>query len=307
MPELSVILPARDAEKTIHRAVSSTLRAMPTDSELVVLDDGSTDGTLQALEALSSDRRLRVLHAGGQGGRGVGAALTTLLEHTDSRYVARMDADDISTPWRFKAELRAVRHSADLAFSTVAKLRGRILTPSMPMPIRADAFPFHLLLTNPACHPTLIARREVIEQVGGFRTVPSEDYDLWLRCATAGASIVRVATYGLIYRIHPTQVTASAAWQSASWDDETQAKAFGDLAQTLVGVRLRRLVQIASSHRDARSAELADFEERFAAATRGIRGSQGLFLRRRLAARLTWARGYSRTGAASMDEGAINV
>ena len=58
MPELSVILPARNAEDTIARAVSSTLAAMSADAELIVADDGSTDDTSHALEAVQADGRM---------------------------------------------------------------------------------------------------------------------------------------------------------------------------------------------------------------------------------------------------------
>lgn len=290
MPELSVLLPARNAEATIGRAVSSTLRAMPRDAELVVLDDGSTDGTLRVLERLGTDARLRVLHAGSDGGRGVGFALERLRLETDSRYIARMDADDISLPWRFSATTPMLR-SADLVFATIVKLHGRRPALGLPLPISTEAFGFHLLLTNPACHPTLIASREILERVGGYRQVPSEDYDLWLRCASDGGRLARVGTHALVYRVHPGQVTASAAWLSASWTDDRQAQAFADLSERLVGKRLRRLVHIAASAREGElDRELGEFEAAMAPAIGGINGVQGRFLRQRLQARLRWAR-----------------
>lgn len=181
--------------------------------------------------------------------------------------------------------------SADLVFATIVKLYGRRPAPSFPLPISTEAFGFHLLLTNPACHPTLIASREAIERVGGYRQVPSEDYDLWLRCASHGGRLARVASYGLLYRVHPGQVTASAAWLKASWTDERQAQAYADLSERLVGRPLRRLVQIAASARGSElDRELDEFEAAMAAAIDGIDGVQGRFLHQRLHARLRWAR-----------------
>lgn len=291
MPELSVLLPARNAEGTIRRAVRSTLSAMPRDAELVVLDDGSCDSTLDILQALISDSRLRVLQAGEQSGRGVGHALEFLLASTDSRFVARMDADDISLPARFSQGLPVVRDSADLVFSTFIKLIGRRPVPGIPLSISSSVFGLHLLLTNPVCHPTLIARRAVLERVGGYREVPSEDYDLWLRCANDGASLTRLALHGLVYRIHPSQVTASRDWRAASWSSHHQAEAFGDLSERMVGVRLRRLVQIATLPDEAeRLSAIREFESVLSPAVSRITGVQGLFLRRRLASRLDWAR-----------------
>ncbi|MBK7822192.1 MAG: glycosyltransferase [Tessaracoccus sp.] len=287
---MSVILPVRDSEKTIRRAVTSTLRAMPRDSELVVLDDGSTDSTVVILDELSKDTRLRVLQGGDEAGRGVGPALAKLMAATDSQFVARMDADDISMPWRFRETLPLVRTSADLVFTAILKLQGQRLVPGLPASISPGAFRLHLLLTNPACHPTLVARREAIDRVGGYRAVPSEDYDLWMRCATSGARLLRAASYGLIYRIHPTQVTASKSWQIASWADSQQAAAYADLSERVVGRRLPRLVQIAALDPTSRERAVREFETLLSPAIAELGGLQGAILTRRLRARVKWVR-----------------
>ena len=114
MPELSVLLPARNAAGTIGRAVASTLRAMPSDSELVVGDDSSTDATAErAQEAAAGDPRLRVLPiAPGEGG--VARVLGQLMAATDSSLVGRMDADDVSLRGRFR-DLRALDAAAKQA------------------------------------------------------------------------------------------------------------------------------------------------------------------------------------------------
>ena len=106
MPELSVILPARNAAGTIRRAVASTLAAMPRDSELVVGNDSSSDSTVgEAIRGASRggvvDPRLRIEDiTPGEGG--VSRVLTQLMERTDSRLVGRMDADDVSLKGRFR-------------------------------------------------------------------------------------------------------------------------------------------------------------------------------------------------------------
>ena len=84
---------------------------------------------------------------------------------------------------------------------------------------------WHLLLTNPVCHPTMLATRDIIDRVGGYRSVPAEDYDLWIRVASAGGRIRRLASWGLLYRIHPGQVTGNKAWRSDSWKNPDQAQA----------------------------------------------------------------------------------
>lgn len=288
MPELSVLLPARNAEATVHRAVTSTLRAMPRDAELVVLDDGSTDSTAAVVRSVR-DPRLRLIE--GQGSGGVANALDLLLDRTDSDLVARMDADDVSLPWRFRTTLPALDRDADVVFSPVIAWNGRTpwsARPGVPVPISPEAFGLHLLMTNPVSHPTMLARRSVLEAAGGYRDAPSEDYDLWLRLAADGVPARRVATWGLLYRVHPDQVTASADWRRESWDSPEQAMAFADAAERLTGRRLNRLVRIPSLDPREREEALAEYEAAVRPLVAGFPGLQGAFLRRRLEQRLRW-------------------
>lgn len=118
MPTLSVILPVRNGERFISAAIRSTLSAMPRDSELVVLDDGSTDRTPEILDGISS-ARVRVLRGAGNG---VAGALNTLIECTQSEYVARMDADDIVLPMRFTTQLSVLSRGVDFSFLPVFHL-----------------------------------------------------------------------------------------------------------------------------------------------------------------------------------------
>jgi hypothetical protein len=287
MPRLSVLLPAHNAEATLPLAARSTLRDLPGDSELVVFDDGSTDRTAAVLEAIS-DPRLRVLSGHPPGG--VAAALNRLLASTDSALVARMDADDVTLRGRFRRELRAIDAGADAVFTTVIDWRPdrRMVKPAGPVPIGIEAFPYHLLLTNPVSHPTLLARRAALEGVGRYREVPAEDYDLWLRLANSAARMSRLPLPGLLYRIHPAQVTSSTAWREASWTNPRTAQAFADLAQTLLHVRLERLTTLGftAANSDALEEALSAFRSAFVLGTRQLPPIDRLILHRKLRHRL---------------------
>lgn len=289
MPELSVLLPARNAEGTIARAVSSTLRALPRDAELVVLDDGSTDGTAERARQAGRDvgargGRLRVVTRPASGG--ISRALGSLLEMTDSRLVGRMDADDVSLPGRFRTTCAAIDGGDDVVFTQIIDLVGRRLRPQPPLGISPRAFPLHLLLTNPVSHPTMVARREVIETVGAYRDVPAEDYDLWIRCAAHGARLRRVAPWGLLYRGHPGQITASQEWRNSSWTDPRQADAFAELSEKVTGRRLTRLVALTAVDPPHRAERLAEFTAAVEPAVNAVGGPQGIVLRRRLRTRI---------------------
>lgn len=295
MPKLSILLPARNAAATIDQAVTSAVRAMPRDAELVVLDDGSTDGTADeataAAERAGQAERMRVIRHEGSGG--VSRALNLLLEATDSTLVARMDADDRCLPWRFTHSLRALNAGDDMVFTQIIEARGKRLSPQPPIGIAPEVFGLHLLLTNPVSHPTMLARRELLTELGGYRHVPAEDYDLWMRAVLAGARIRRLPLWGLLYRMHDTQITASAQWRQASWENSEQAAVFAELSERLVGQPLERLVAIASLPPERKATALAAFNRALLPAINAHDSFAAQVLRRKLRQRLAWARSYT--------------
>ncbi|MFO7690461.1 MAG: glycosyltransferase [Cryobacterium sp.] len=297
MPRLSVILPVRNGEDTIARAVTSTRRALPADAELVIFDDGSTDSTPTVLGSLESPS-VRVITS--PQSVGVAAALNTLIERTDSEFIARMDADDVTLAGRFGYQHRAITPDASVNFTTVLEWRpdARRVSPAVPLPISTRAFPYHLLMTNPASHPTLFATRAALEQVGGYRQVPAEDYDLWLRMAIEGIGIRRLALPTLLYRMHPQQVTSSLEWRHASWTDQNVAAAFGRLSGMLLGRPFSRLVSLgcdATIGKAEVERTLADFAARLESAIADLPPWDRRILMRRLAGRCEAVRAVRRT------------
>lgn len=280
MPRLSVLLSVRDGQQTIGSAVRSTLRTLPRDAELVVLDDGSTDRTAEVLDAIKHPS-LRVIH--GQGSGGLGLALNHLLDVTDSEWVGRMDDDDYALPGRFTRTCRALTRGVDFAFTTTITFgRSRPPRPSMPIPIRATSFPYQLLLTNPVRHDTLTARRQSLVDLGGYRQVPSEDYDLWVRAATQGMRLARLGIYGLGYREHAGQLTSTTGWRSRSHHDPLLSEAYADLSQTLLGQSFPRLVTLAAQPEATARPLLEKFDSAFRSAVDGL----GAFDRAQLIAKL---------------------
>lgn len=278
MPEISVLLPARNAATTIVGAVRSTLADLPRDAELVVLDDGSSDGTALQLEQVS-DPRLRLLTR--ERSTGLSSALNYLLDKTDSRLVARMDADDITLRGRFRSSRRAMVDGIDMVFTSALGFKGRRLRPAVPLPISFSAFPYHLLLSNPVRHDALLARRSAISQLGGYREVPSEDYDLWLRSALSGDRLVVTSWYGVACRDHPNQVTASPDWRQRSQSNPQMAEVFSELSASLLGRPFPRLVTLGAES----EATLEEFSAVFRESIRGFPLAQRLALLRKLSVR----------------------
>lgn len=280
MPRLSVLMPAYNAASSVGPAARSTLRALPADAELVVLDDGSTDSTAAALSKID-DPRLRVLS---RENRGVAAALNDLLNSTDSALVARMDADDLCLPRRLHRQVQAARR-ADVVFTTVRPWNGTD-RPGLARPhgLTTAEFPFHLLLTNPVAHSSMLARREVLDAVGGYRSVPSEDYDLWLRLAASQARMGRLALPGLAYRAHGSQITAASDWRERSWRDPLTADSFSTLAECLIEIPAMRVTTLSIAPLPLED-KLRRFDE-FAQAVRRAAERLPVLARRRLRRRL---------------------
>lgn len=223
-----MLLPVRNGAATVRRAITSTLRAMPRDSELVIWDDASTDGTVEAVQRLQ-DRRVRLIESDKT--VGVGAALRALCDRTDSRFIARMDADDVCLPWRFALQsARLRRERCDILFSPVVRFRASPLrlSPSAPVSISPAALPLHLAVMCVVMHPTMFAARRAIETAGGYRDVLAEDYDLWLRAGIAHVRMARMSVPTLAYRRHAGQVSLTGEYARMVSADAGIAQSYRD-------------------------------------------------------------------------------
>jgi hypothetical protein len=212
MPRVAVLLPVRDAARTLGGAARSILRGSFRDLTLVVVDDGSSDATPAVLERLAArDRRVRVVRGPADGrSEGIALALQRGLRHCDAPLVARMDADDVAWPGRLSAQVAALDADPTLA-AVGARVRlfpGGAVRDGMrryvawlngltsPALVARDLF-----VEAPLVHPAAVIRREALETVGGWRDGPfPEDYDLWLRLAAAGGALTNLPATLLDWR-----------------------------------------------------------------------------------------------------------
>jgi glycosyltransferase involved in cell wall biosynthesis len=206
-PSVSVVLPVRDGERFLGEAMESVLGQTLADLELIVVDDGSSDGSLDLAREFG-DERVRVLR---QDRLGLVEALNRGLREARAQYVARMDADDVSETARFERQVELLERSPRAAMAgswcTVVDTEGRELRQEV-LPCRHDDLVRRLLLRNPFQHGSVMLRRDAVERVGGYRPDygPNEDYDLWRRLARAfELASVPAALYR--YRLHPQAVT----------------------------------------------------------------------------------------------------
>lgn len=210
---MSVVLAARDAAETVGQAVASVLAQSVRDLELVVVDDGSVDGTGEVLRSIDDDR-VRVLS--NDAPRGLAGALNVGLDAARGRYVARMDADDLVLPGWLELILARVRTAPGVAVVGTGMIDLRpdgSLGTVHRMPVGLRAVRFAALFSSPFFHSTVIVARDVLERHGlRYDTTfdASQDYDLWARLLAA-ADGDNVAEAPVLYRKHAAQVSARRA------------------------------------------------------------------------------------------------
>jgi glycosyltransferase involved in cell wall biosynthesis len=189
-PTISVCLPVYNAERYVAEAVESILGQTFGDFELLIVDDGSTDGSRRILERYAAgDTRIRLVS---RPNGGLVSALNEMLGMARGEFIARMDADDIALPERFERQIAYLRDHGDVvALGTRILLidpRGAPLT-EMPLKLEHEEIDrAHLDGVPVLCHPTILARTASVLGVGGYRSeyFTGEDLDLWLRLAEVG-------------------------------------------------------------------------------------------------------------------------
>jgi glycosyltransferase involved in cell wall biosynthesis len=233
----SVLMPAKNAEDTIRIAVRSTLFALPRKAELIVFNDGSTDRTLGILSTIK-DSRLKIMSSDAPVGRA--AAANAALSRARGKYIARLDADDITMPWRFLVQFIVMRlRDVDFSFGTAFKFRRNpfLLRPSLPFQIKSSSIDTFLLVANPLFHSSLVCKRETIASLNGWvdRDV-AEDLDLYLRARLAGFSLYQTRWPLIAYRLHSGQISSRPDYAARIKSDRALAE-----NRQAVGMRLLNL------------------------------------------------------------------
>jgi glycosyltransferase involved in cell wall biosynthesis len=199
-PQLSVLLPCRDAAAHLPQAIRSLSLQTYRDFEVVAVNDGSRDETPEVLERWAArDDRVRVVH---QEPVGLAETLRTAALLCRGEILARADADDVAHPRRFAEQvaLLAARRELSAVGTHVRyfphehvgwgarRYQQWLNGLAEPESLARDVF-----VECPIAHPTLMMRRSALEEAGGYRANGwPEDYDLVLRLHLAGAQLANV-------------------------------------------------------------------------------------------------------------------
>jgi glycosyltransferase involved in cell wall biosynthesis len=207
---LTVILPVHNAMPFLPAAVQSLFTQSQKDLELLFLDDGSTDGSGEYLEALKFPG-LTVIRRSQQG---VGAVRNYGLERCETEYLALMDADDLSMPDRLSAQLGYLQANPECVMlgTQIDFLIGGTVQRGLPCATRHEEIQNRLMFGSGIVYPTVMLRTRIARLIGGFRLKGAgEEYDFCLRMSENGrvANLPRVLYQFRLHR-HSISMTKQA-------------------------------------------------------------------------------------------------
>lgn len=200
-------MPVYNGEKTLESSISSILGQTFADFEFLIVDDGSTDGSLELIRKFQrQDRRIRLLS---RENRGLIDSLNEGIEMSGGEYIARMDCDDISLPSRLEKQIEAMEsESLDICGSHFLVIDDNGKTQSAVLvPIEKKMFPVWLSVGTPFAHGSVMIRKSFFSETGlrysKDDSSANEDMALWMRFFEKKARFGNVDEVLFKYRWYP--------------------------------------------------------------------------------------------------------
>lgn len=185
---VSVILPVYNGEKYLRASIESILNQSFKEFELIVINDGSTDNTLEVINQFKGHTQVVIIN---QENQGLANSLNTGISKASGQLIARQDHDDISLMNRLEKQVEFLKtHQSISIVGTWAQIieENTLSNRILKHPISDNEIKTLLLFNSPFVHPSVMFKKYSFDQVGGYTTTPElqppEDYELWSRFAT---------------------------------------------------------------------------------------------------------------------------
>jgi glycosyltransferase involved in cell wall biosynthesis len=243
VPRVSIIMPVYNGGAFLREALESVLGQTFREFELIVVDDGSADGSPEVVASFD-DARIVLAR---ESHRGLVGALNRGLELVRGEYIARMDSDDVASP-RHLEQLVALL-DADPNTVLVASGSSQIgASDGELLPPRDGDLRNRFLLRNSFAHGGILMRRSALEQVGTYRGdyAHNEDYDLWRRLAAVGR-LSAVAEPSYAVRVHPGRISIVSADAQVAVRERLRDELWAGYATA--SYRLRDVIRAGRSYR----------------------------------------------------------
>lgn len=211
-PIISVLLPVYNGEKYLNTAIDSILKQTYTNFELIILDDCSTDHTADIIKSYS-DKRIRYIY--NEKNLKIAASLNKGISLAKGKYIARMDADDISYPERFKRQIEIFENNpnvdiVNVRFNTMSEDGTHLKKFRYNISPSSNALKYLVHIDSFICHAGVMIRKEWYQKFNYNTTDDTynvEDCDLWIRMFVNGVKCHTIKSPLYNVRINSQSVT----------------------------------------------------------------------------------------------------
>lgn len=206
-PRVAVIMAVYNCERYIDECIKSVLSQTFREFEFVIVDDASTDGTLNIIKKYAQQDN-RILYAVNEVNSERSFSRNKAVELSNSDIIAVMDADDVAMPDRLEKQVAVMCAHQDVAVvggAMVGYEDERLFV------AHTTRLPAKLLFNSVIYHPTCMFRKEAFQRVGGYdKNQPlAEDYSLWVNFVRNGYSLANIQDVLVRYRVHPDKPRVS--------------------------------------------------------------------------------------------------
>lgn len=203
MPRVSVLLPVYNCEKYIKETIDSVLTQTFSDFELIIIDDCSTDNTVDIIKSFK-DSRISFVQK--EKNSGYTDSLNYGIDIAEGEYIARLDGDDICAISRFEKQVNFLDNNPEIILcGTAIQIIGT--DDVLRHPETHEGIRIKLCFGTAFCHPSVMGRKEVFKENYYDKDFePAEDFELWTRLTFKG-KLANIDEVLLFYRIHDNQIS----------------------------------------------------------------------------------------------------
>jgi len=227
--DVSVLMPVLNARQTLVKTANSILNQNDCEFELIWVDNGSTDGSLEiAKNFAQNDPRVKIIY---EERKGISFALNTGLKYCTGQFIARIDADDLMLSARLQKQMMFLNAHPEIGLvsgkvlyaGTEIGIGYHVYVTMLNSWINETTIRQHRFIESPFAHPSVMFRNELIAKYGMYaeENIP-EDYELWLRWMHQGVRMAKINDYVIEWTDSPNRLSRQHKAYSLTAFDEVR-------------------------------------------------------------------------------------
>ncbi len=208
VPDISIVMPVYNGLPYLPQAIESILSQTFINFEFIIINDASKDRSLEVIRSYS-DPRIKIID--NPKNLHLISSLNIGLRAAQGKYVARMDQDDISFPERLNKQYDFLQSHPDVILvGTWSNIMNSVekFIKVHKNPLRSNVLKYELMFGNTITHPSIMFRKEAIQNIGGYGVewINTEDYNLYSRLIRSH-KLANIGEPLINYRVHKTSLT----------------------------------------------------------------------------------------------------